>query len=131
MKPKLLKRLSKKAFIAMLLMPISALAQKPIELLEPLPGPNGGVTSIQANGGMAYEMLNQYIRPMIPWIVGVSMGLAVLMIIVAGFQIMLAGGGQGQQAGKDRIISVIIGVIILVFSSTILVMLNADYFRLS
>jgi hypothetical protein len=114
-----------KALLALLLAPVSAIAQKPIQLLEPLPG---GTSQIQA-GGAALDMLNQYMRPLIPWVVGVAMGLAVLMIIVAGFQIMLAGGGQGQQSGKDRIISVVIGIIILVFSATILAMLNADFFR--
>lgn len=131
MKTKLLQRLTPKALLIMLLTPITTLAQKPIKLLEPLPnGTPGGLTEIQASGGAPYDMLNQYASPMIKWIVGVSMGLAVLMIMVAGFQIMLAGGGQGQQAGKDRIISIVIGIIILVFSATLLVMLNAEFFSL-
>lgn len=107
-----------------------AAAQKPIELLEPLPD---GTTEIGITAGAhPLEPLNAYLRPFIPWAIGTAAGLAVLMIMVGGFQIMLSGGEQGKQsAGKDRVLAAIFGLLILVFSSVILYFLNASFFRIS
>lgn len=109
-----------------LLAPLAASAQKPIVLLEPI----GDLEKVTF-GGFPLSPLNQYLRVFIPWAIGLGAGLCVLMIIVGGFQIMLSGGDPGKQgAGKDRILSALIGLLILVFSATILNFLNADFFRL-
>jgi len=109
-----------------LLAPVAAFAQRPIKLLEPI----GSLTEI-TSGPFPLSPLNQYLRVFIPWAMGVGAGLCVLMIIVGGFQIMLSGGeATAQGAGKNRILSALMGLLILVFSAMILNFLNANYYLL-
>ncbi len=103
-----------------------ALAQRPIELLEPI----GNTTQIMVTGN-PLSALNQYLQPFMPLIIGASAGLAVLMIILGGFQIMLSGGAIAQSAGKDRILAALLGLSLLVFSAVILYMLNSNFFVLT
>ena len=110
-----------------LLAPLTAFAQAPIKLLEPI----GTLTQVSF-GKVPLSPLNDYLQVFIPWSIGLGAGLCVLMIIIGGFQIMLSGGEAAKQsAGKDRILSSLIGLLILVFSATILNFLNASFFRLS
>lgn len=109
-----------------LLAPVAAFAQRPIKLLEPI----GSLTEITP-GPFPLSPLNQYLQVFIPWVIGVGAGLCVLMIVVGGFQIMLSGGeATAQGAGKNRILSALMGLLILVFSAMILNFLNANYYRL-
>ncbi|MBT3835076.1 hypothetical protein HOF56_02395 [Candidatus Peribacteria bacterium] len=121
--------------LAMTLSVTTFAAQRPIELLEPVPnGTPSGLTEIVIDTSQPLpplSILNAYLNPFIPWAIGVSAGLAILMIILGGFQIMLSGGGDiKNSAGTKRIMSAIFGLLILVFSATILNWLNANYFRL-
>jgi hypothetical protein len=122
--------LTRRMFIlALIAMPAGLFAQKPIVLLEPLPD---GTTEISvAPGSFPLAALNAYLNPFMTWGFGVAAALTVLMIIVGGFQIMLAGGNEGERSkGKDRILAALAGLLLLVFSATILNMLNASFFRL-
>lgn len=105
--------------------PSISFAQSPIELLEPI-----GTTTHITTGNNPFGALNQYLQPFMPLIIGSSAGLAVLMIILGGFQIMLSGGAIAQSAGKDRILAALLGLSLLVFSAVILYMLNSNFFVL-
>jgi len=100
-------------------------AQAPIDLLEPV-----GSTSVITLGTNPLDVLNQYLQPFMPYVIGMSAGLAVFMVILGGFQIMLGGGNIASSPGKDRILAALAGLLLLVFSATILYMLNANYFVL-
>ena len=63
--------------------------------------------------------------------VGIAAGLAILMIIIGGLQIITSGGNDSKIGeGKKRVTEAIIGLLILVFSATILYFLNAYFFKL-
>lgn len=113
------------ATIGLIAVPLKASAQAAIELLEPI----NGTAAINV-GGSPFDALNQYLQPLMPYIIGMSAGLAVFMIILGGMQIMLGGGDLASSGGKDRILAVLAGLLILVFSATILYMLNANFFVL-
>lgn len=104
----------------------TAFSQRPIDLYEPLPG-----TSQITMGSGPLDALNQYLQPFLPLVVGMSAGLAILMIIIGGFQIMLGGGSIAQSEGLNRILTAIGGLMILIFSAALLYMLNANYFIIS
>jgi hypothetical protein len=113
-----------------------ALAAKPLTLHEPLPDgtteilvPTGacGITGM----GCPLDTLNAFLRPLVPWIVGVAAGFSVLMIVIGGIMMIASDGDQGKiQKGRQIITASLIGLILLVFSATILNTLNADFFRL-
>ncbi len=106
--------------------PSVAFAQRPIELLEPI----GTVTSVTL-GTFPLDVLNQYLQPFMPLLIGSAAGLAVFMIILGGFQIMLSNGNIAQSEGKNRILAALAGLMLLVFSATVLYMLNASYYNIS
>ena len=126
--------------LALIAAPLQIVAQtpaasgpKPMQLLECLPDPRGGppICEIMIDPQNPFSVLNAYLQPLFPWMMAIAAGLTVLMIIVGGFQIMLAGGEQGgQSAGKDRIKAVLLGLLILLFSAAILNTLNSYYYRL-
>lgn len=101
---------------------------KPIKLLEPLPD---GTTSLTSDPTNPFGILNQYINPMLSWMIGVAAGLALLMVVIGGVQIVISGGNDAQIGeGKKRITQAIIGLIMLVFSAAILSYLNAYFYKL-
>ena len=102
-----------------------ALAQRPIELLEPI-----GSTTELTTTCSPFDVLNQYLQSFMPILIGSAAGLAVLMIIIGGFQIMLSGGNIAQSEGKTRILAALLGLSLLVFSAIILYMLNSNFFVL-
>ena len=122
------------AIPSLLLFPTSVLAQKPIQLLETLPDGTSSInvtTTCGAGLHPAFCALNSYLQPFIPFLVGISAGAAMLMIVLGGVQMIFGGGDQSKfDAGKKRIIASIIGLLLLVFSATILNFLNANYFQL-
>jgi len=52
--------------------------------------------------------------------------LAVIFIIIGGFQYMVSGAGEGKKGGKDRIQNAIIGLLLLLLSYLILYVINPD-----
>ena len=109
--------------VAFLLIPLIAEAQRPIDLLEPLPG-----TAQITLGVNPLDALNQYLQPFLPVVIALSAGISVIMIIYGGLQIMMGGGNIAQSEGMNRILTAIMGLMILIFSATLLYMLNSHYF---
>ena len=109
--------------VAFLLIPLIAEAQRPIDLLEPLPG-TAQITLVVN----PLDALNQYLQPFLPVVIALSAGISVIMIIYGGLQIMLGGGNIAQSEGMNRILTAIMGLMILIFSATLLYMLNSHYF---
>ena len=100
----------------------------PIKLLEPLPD---GTTCL-CPSATTFGMVNAYLKPMLTWMVGIATGLAVLMVIIGGIQIIMSNGDPGKIGeGKKRVTEAILGLLMLVLSGAILYLLNADFFRLS
>lgn len=101
---------------------------KPIKLLEPLPG---GIPEIAMRVGDPFGVFNAYVNPMFAFGIGVAAGLAVFMVIIGGLEIMLSNGDEGKMGeGRQRILAAIGGLLLLVFSATILHLLNPNFFQL-
>ena len=57
-------------------------------------------------------------------------GVALLMVILGGIQIIFSHGEDAKIGeGKSRMVTAIIGLLILIFSAAILNMLNASYYK--
>ncbi len=114
------------ALLAGIFAPATALAQNNgIFLMEPIAGQNqipvdgGGLGAFSAYFGLIY-----------PWLVGLGAGVAVLMAVVGGIQIIQAGSDQAKvSAGKNRLLLSLGGLLIVLLSSTILNTLNPFFFR--
>lgn len=99
----------------------------PLKLLETLPD---GTTYFCPSSN-PFAVINDYLRPILSWMVGMAAGLAVLMIVIGGLQIILSGGNDSKIGeGKKRVTEAIYGLLLLVFSATILYFLNSYFFKL-
>ena len=73
----------------------------------------------------------QLISQLLGWGVGVGGGIAFLMIVFAGFQIITAGGDPKLiQAGHELLISAISGLILIVLSVLILNLIGVNILKL-
>jgi hypothetical protein len=109
-----------------LAMPFAATAQGDIQLLEPI----GGVDSIPTAGQEGFGVFAIYFNLLYPWVVGMGAAFAVLMGLVGGIQMMTSGGDSGKRtAGIDRLKYSVGGLLLLLFSSTILRILNPTFFK--
>lgn len=71
--------------------------------------------------------LPEYIQALYTWGVGAAALLAVLMLVVGGFQYVLSAGNFGStEAAKNRMTSAVYGVVILLGASLILSLVNKD-----
>lgn len=117
--------------IALLPVPFAAWAQAGqgppgIRLLEPI----GGVGVIPTEGLGGLGVFGFYFNLIYPWIVGMGAAIAVLMGLIGGIQIMTAGGDPGKRsAGMNRLFLSLGGLVLLLFSSTILNILNPTFFK--
>ena len=99
----------------------------PLKLLEPLP--DG--TYYFCPSSNPFGVINDYLRPVLSWMVGMAAGLAILMIVIGGLQIIMSGGNDSKIGeGKKRVTEAILGLLLLVFSATILYFLNSYFFKL-
>ncbi len=113
------------ALAAFSLAPIQAFAQQGIQLLEPV----GNVGQIPTNGG-PLGAFGFYFNLLYPWVVGLGAAVAVLMGVIGGIQIMLAGADQGKRsAGINRLMISLGGLLLILFSATILHALNPVFFK--
>ncbi len=111
--------------LAIALAPVSAVAQ--ICFLQPF----GGTRCIDPNNDPSpLGVFGMYFNMFYPWLVGVAAGLALLMVLTGGINIIQAGGDQGKrQEGIERLKWAIIGLLFLLFANVILQTLNPTFFK--
>jgi hypothetical protein len=81
-----------------------------------------------ADGG---DILSNYAKYIYRFLAGTVGLLSVLMLVVGGIQISMAGASQeGVQGGKDRIYGALAGLTILFLASLILYTINPNFFKL-
>ena len=113
-------------FLSAFLVPLAAAAEG-ISLLEPI----NGVDRIETNYYSGFGVFFAYFGLIYPWVVGLGAAVAILMGLVGGVQIMTAGSNDGQRsAGINRFMMSLGGLLLLLFSSTILHLLNPSFFNL-
>lgn len=104
--------------------PLTAFAADGIFLMEPI----GDTTQIDAEPGLG--ALGHYLNLVYPWIVGMGAATAVLMAVVGGIQIIQAGADTGKRdAGKNRLLMSLGGLLLVLLSATILNALNPTFFQ--
>ncbi len=63
---------------------------------------------------------NSLIRTVINWLLGITFGIAVLFLIIGGFQFLTAGASPDNATkGKQTIINALIGIVIIILSYVI------------
>lgn len=99
-----------------------------IFLLEPV----GGIRSIPVTQQnlSGFGVFSYYFGLLWPWVVGMGAGTAVLMGVIGGIQIIMAGADQGKvSAGKDRLLISLGGLLIVLASATLLNALNPSFYQ--
>jgi hypothetical protein len=95
----------------------------PINLNVPIAGENV-VTDEQPGGFLA-----DYLGLVFTWAHGIIGSIAILMIIVAGFQMMMAQGSSDMvTAAKERLLNAIFGLVLVILSAVILRTINPVFF---
>ncbi len=89
-----------------LMLPVAAAAQAGIVLLEPI----GGVTEIPTQNNNGFGVFFTYFNLLYPWVLGM-------------------GNDAGRQAGIKRLLMSLGGLLLLLFSSTLLNILNPSFFK--
>jgi len=99
--------------------------------LDPTCSIYGGKGIDTAIGCIPIENTNSLIGFILRWAVGIGGGIAFLLIVFAGFQIMTsAGNPERLQAGRELLTSAIAGLILLIFSVFILRIIGIDILKL-
>lgn len=114
----------------------------------PIPGfvaPGGGVVGASGNitcgsdgtsintaiGCIPFGDQNLLIGFFLKWGIGIGGGIAFLLIIVAGFQIMTSRGDPNRlKAGQELMTSAIAGLLLLIFSLAILQIIGFDILKI-
>lgn len=92
-------------------------------------GGNGINTAI---GCIPIENSNALIGWILRWAIGIGGGIAFLLIIVAGFQIMTSRGDPNRlKAGQELMTSAIAGLLLLIFSVVILRIIGFDILNIT
>jgi len=95
----------------------------------PRPGGGGGQNALcedgvsidTAIGCIPVANTNEFIGFLLTWGIGIAGGVAFLLILFAGFQIITSGGDPKRlQAGKELLTAAIAGLLLLIFSVFIL-----------
>lgn len=74
---------------------------------------------------------NSFIGFILGWGIGIGGGIAFLLILLGGFQVMTSNGvPEKVQAGKELITSAITGLVMLIFSVFILRFIGVDILQL-
>ena len=74
--------------------------------------------------------LAEYMGAIYKWLVGASVAIVIVMVMIGGLQYVLASGSGQVQKGKERIKNSIIGMVLLLFSYTILFTVNPNLVKL-
>lgn len=65
--------------------------------------------------------INQLIRTVINWVLGIVFAIAVLFLIIGGFWYVTSGGNEElAKKGKQTVLNAIIGIVIIILSYVIL-----------
>jgi hypothetical protein len=84
-----------------------------------------------AIGCIPINNTDEFIGFILKWAIGVGGGIAFLLIILAGFQIMTSAGNPDRlKAGQELMTSAIAGLILLIFSVFILKIIGVDILEL-
>ena len=79
----------------------------------------GGINDVNP-GGAATTDLNTMIKSVLNWVFGIIGIVAVIMIIIGGFNMMISSGDPGKvKKGKDTILYGIIGLVISILAFAI------------
>ncbi len=80
-----------------------------------------------AIGCIPYGDTNKFIAFILKWAIGVGGGIAFILILVGGFQIITSSGNPERlKAGRELLTSALAGLILLVFSVFILRIIGVD-----
>lgn len=105
--------------------PTAFAAPTKIRLFEPV---TGSCLELTAKPGLATFFT--YFNQLWPWLIGTSAGIALLMALVGGLQVILSGGDQSKrQEGLDRLKNALLGLLMLAFAGLILTTLNPSFFK--
>lgn len=91
----------------------------------PLEAPFGEVTSIAGSGG---GYIINYTKVLFAFIAGLVSLLALLMLIIAGIQIIIGGTENKNTQAKERIIGALGGIVVLAMGGWILYIINPCFF---
>lgn len=84
-----------------------------------------------AIGCIPFGDQNQLMAFLLRWAIGIGGGIAFILIIVAGFQIMTSQGDPKRlQAGQELLTSAIGGLILLIFSVFVLRVIGVDILQI-
>ena len=97
-----------------------------LNLLEPI----GAFHCLDANilSGNAISVMTAYLTALLPWLLGLSAVVTVLMVAFGGVQIIFANTDAAAEGGKKRIFYSIVGFVALTFAATVLQFLNHTFF---
>lgn len=100
----------------------------PVNLQVPIPGSSGGDKIMPNEEESGY--LLPYVMMLYTWLAGIIGSIAVLMIIISGIQIILAGYDSSMlESAKKRIEGAVIGLLLLLTSAILLYTINPDAFQ--
>lgn len=92
---------------------------------------NDGSGIDTAIGCIPFGSTNDFMGFVLKWAIGIGGGIAFILIIIAGFQIMTSTGNPERlKAGQQLLTSAIAGLILLVFSVFILRVIGVDILQI-
>lgn len=104
------------------------------QLSVPIPGmePFKDIPAAEKGGNLAIPWLAQYIAAGYKYFVGIAVILAIVLMMIGGFQWMTSGGNsEGVSSGKKRITHAVLGLGLALGSYTILYTINPDLVELN
>ncbi len=108
--------------------------EKPIPVPKPpceKYGDKGKCDSVSTALGSISTEPGAFIQRIFAFLLGISGGIALLLIIKAGYQIMTSQGKpEGLQQGRDQLIAAIVGLLFLIFSFVLLQTIGVDILHL-
>lgn len=99
-----------------------------IEFLEPLPGLEGGIDASGDNP--AVTIVEKYVGAIFTYGAGLVSLIAVIWIIIGGYEIMFSGAMGEVSSGKQKITQSLLGLVILFLAALILNIINPHFFHL-
>lgn len=91
----------------------------------------GGTGILTALGCIPVNNTNNFAAWFLGWAIGVAGGIAFLLILFSGFQIMTAAGDpQKLQSGRELLTAAISGLILIIFSVFLLKLIGVDILNL-